>query len=339
MKKFCILALVLALLCVLPALAEEKDPLVVTQENFHVLDGYSVYGYYYGKVENTGDKPIRIDSGELEIYDPDGNTLVTSTYLGRYAEYLQPGEYTYVYFTQKVDGVETADQVGDFKVTVTSKEASDKVSFRLPGESYYEDDVQEGYWTHDYVTTDVINDCDQTVYDISIVRALLDADGNILYMDFDSMYSYKGLTSGSSIVLRRTMSSSFLEYFEKNGIVPASVDTIVYANVDADKLYTRGGAGAAPAEAEEKVEPAVEEPAEVEPEYATLQKGSKGEDVRALQQRLKDLGYLSGTVDGDFGKGTAGAVSAFQTKAGLEATGIADDATQKALFADDAPAA
>ena len=69
----------------------------------------------------------------------------------------------------------------------------------------------------------------------------------------------------------------------------------------------------------------------------TLQKGSKGDDVKKLQQRLKDLNYLSGGVDGDYGNGTASAVSAFQKEAGLSETGIADEATQKALFADDAP--
>lgn len=69
----------------------------------------------------------------------------------------------------------------------------------------------------------------------------------------------------------------------------------------------------------------------------TLQKGSKGDEVKKLQQRLKDLNYLSGSVDGDYGNGTASAVSAFQQEAGLTVNGIADEATQKALFANDAP--
>ena len=119
------------------------------------------------------------------------------------------------------------------------------------------------------------------------------------------------------------------------------VDAIAYANVLDPGLYTRGGVG----DAEREAAAAEDEPEaapEAEPEasaYDTLQKGSKGDAVRAMQQRLKDLGYLSGTVDGDFGKGTAKAVSAFQTNAGLEATGIADAATQEALFAEDAPGA
>lgn len=74
-------------------------------------------------------------------------------------------------------------------------------------------------------------------------------------------------------------------------------------------------------------------------EYTELERGSKGEDVKVLQQRLKDLGYLSGAVDGDYGGGTSSAVSSFQNQAGLTVTGKADVETQKALFAADAPEA
>ena len=80
-----------------------------------------------------------------------------------------------------------------------------------------------------------------------------------------------------------------------------------------------------------------EEP--VEDGYQTLQKGSKGDEVKALQQRLIELNYLSGSADGDYGGKTASAVELFQSTAGLTATGIADADTQTALFADDAPKA
>ena len=74
-------------------------------------------------------------------------------------------------------------------------------------------------------------------------------------------------------------------------------------------------------------------------DYQTLQKGSKGDDVKALQQRLIELNYLSGTADGDFGGKTTSAVELFQSTVGLTANGIADTATQEALFASDAPKA
>ena len=72
-------------------------------------------------------------------------------------------------------------------------------------------------------------------------------------------------------------------------------------------------------------------------DYPTLEVGSNGYAVVKLQQRLKDLGYLSGSADGSFGKGTAGALKEFQTVAGMTATGVADAQTQTALFAIFAP--
>lgn len=41
---------------------------------------------------------------------------------------------------------------------------------------------------------------------------------------------------------------------------------------------------------------------------------------------------MKGKADGDYGKGTASAVSSFQESVGLEATGIADEATQQQLY-------
>lgn len=333
MKRLILLLLALALLAAAPA-ASAEGALSVVQEDFHVVSAQSLYGYLYARVQNTGDAPIRIDGGEFEIMDPDGNALCGTKSLWRYAEYLQPGEYTYVYFYLKIDGAETPDQVGDYSMSIDMREASDKVTFRLPQESSYEPGVQEGSWSYDYITTTLTNDTDRTAFDVTIVRALLDAEGSILYIDSDNMYSHKGILPGSSIVLRRAVNSSFAAYFEENGYEPASVDAIAYFYTKEPEAYARGGAAAGDSQ-----EPAAEPERESPVEYLTLKNGSKGEDVRAMQQRLKDLGYLAGKVDGDFGKGTEKAVTAFQKKAGLPETGVADDATQKALFADDAPAA
>ena len=66
--------------------------------------------------------------------------------------------------------------------------------------------------------------------------------------------------------------------------------------------------------------------------YQTLSNGSSGVDVEKLQQRLKELNYLTGTVDGKFGPKTKTAVQKFQESVGLEATGIADEQTQIALY-------
>ena len=61
--------------------------------------------------------------------------------------------------------------------------------------------------------------------------------------------------------------------------------------------------------------------------FESLEPGSRGEEVLALQRYLKDTGYLRGLVDGIYGPGTQNALSAFQKANGLEVTGNADKET------------
>lgn len=53
----------------------------------------------------------------------------------------------------------------------------------------------------------------------------------------------------------------------------------------------------------------------------SLKLGSKGESVKQVQRKLKDLGFYTGHVDGDFGEGTEKAVKAFQKQYGLTVDG------------------
>ena len=55
--------------------------------------------------------------------------------------------------------------------------------------------------------------------------------------------------------------------------------------------------------------------------------GSRGDEVRRIQQKLKELGYYTGTVDGIYGAKTKTAVTAFQKNCGLTADGIAGPKT------------
>lgn len=56
--------------------------------------------------------------------------------------------------------------------------------------------------------------------------------------------------------------------------------------------------------------------------------GSKGEDVKTLQENLNKLGYDCGTVDGDFGTKTDNAVRKFQKDKGLVVDGQVGNATK-----------
>ena len=66
-------------------------------------------------------------------------------------------------------------------------------------------------------------------------------------------------------------------------------------------------------------------------EAAALKQGSRGEDVRTVQQKLKRWGYYSGSVDGIYGSATKKAVEYFQRKNGLTVDGIVGQKTYAAL--------
>ena len=59
---------------------------------------------------------------------------------------------------------------------------------------------------------------------------------------------------------------------------------------------------------------------------------SEGADAKTVQQRLKDLGYYKGNVDGKFGRASVNALKKFQEAHGLEADGVAGDTTYALLF-------
>lgn len=66
-------------------------------------------------------------------------------------------------------------------------------------------------------------------------------------------------------------------------------------------------------------------------EAASMKQGSRGSNVKQLQQNLIGLGYLEGSADGSYGSGTKAAVKEFQRDFGLSVDGNAGEATQSAL--------
>jgi peptidoglycan hydrolase-like protein with peptidoglycan-binding domain len=62
-----------------------------------------------------------------------------------------------------------------------------------------------------------------------------------------------------------------------------------------------------------------------------LQRGSRGELVRELQQILKDFFYYTGEIDGIYGPLTEEAVVAFQQDAGIQVDGIVGPQTRAAI--------
>lgn len=74
-------------------------------------------------------------------------------------------------------------------------------------------------------------------------------------------------------------------------------------------------------------------------ELSVLQRGCKGDEVRALQTQLKGYGYTLGNfgsnkdgVDGDYGPATENAVMCYQEDNDLIVNGIADSVTRKDML-------
>lgn len=70
--------------------------------------------------------------------------------------------------------------------------------------------------------------------------------------------------------------------------------------------------------------------------YYRLQQGDEGEDVESLQERLYELGYEVEKKNGYFGVATVKALSSFQTRNKMEATGIMDTDTADILYSNNA---
>ena len=94
-------------------------------------------------------------------------------------------------------------------------------------------------------------------------------------------------------------------------------------------------AGAPANGTEEIISPAPGTIPEITPNkaYHNLKQGDKGADVKKLQTRLIELGYLAeGAADGVYGRQTTKAVRRFQAYNGLTQDGIAGRRTQTYLF-------
>lgn len=65
---------------------------------------------------------------------------------------------------------------------------------------------------------------------------------------------------------------------------------------------------------------------------SVIRKGEHSDRVTAVQERLKELGYYTGEIDGQFGSGTEEAVRLFQRQNGLDVDGVIGNQTLAAVM-------
>lgn len=92
--------------------------------------------------------------------------------------------------------------------------------------------------------------------------------------------------------------------------------------------------GVQPGDGHSLVITVVNKKSELSENFVELKKGSKGDAVKALQEKLNAAGYSVGSVDGDFGGKTATAISNYQKDMLLPQTGTLDLATYTLLNSD-----
>ena len=105
------------------------------------------------------------------------------------------------------------------------------------------------------------------------------------------------------------------------------------AGEQTQKALYGGNAKAASSSAKATATPAPSPKAAAETAQPTgvLKTGAKGTEVRELQNKLIQLGYLTGKADGVYGAKTAAAVKAFQKASKLSADGVAGEKTLSKL--------
>lgn len=139
--------------------------------------------------------------------------------------------------------------------------------------------------------------------------------GLVYKVDSKYVYTVEGNTSGASGVIAN------------GGGVHTKKYSLTYARVAG---YGR------PMYEDGYIPPVAEEGATMA-NTSTLRNGSRGDAVKALQEKLNSLGYNSGAADGIFGVKTEAAVKQFQKAKGLTADGIVGVKTSAALESAKAP--
>lgn len=139
--------------------------------------------------------------------------------------------------------------------------------------------------------------------------------------------------SGQAVLEMQTklQSLGYLETGQPDGIYgPATVSAVIRFQGD-NGLGGDGIAGPATLNAIDSLAVVQEATGPQSSNPNLLKEGMSGDNVLALQKKLKLLGYYSKNVDGNFGPGTLSAVIAFQEDNGLGSDGIAGPATLAAI--------
>lgn len=230
-KKSCAAILTIAgLLCgTSTVLAEGKVD--VAEKTLIELSGEytSDTGYFFAKFENTSETEIPAGSGTLVAFNSDDEIFLTQEYIGPSLSnmILSPGEYMYVHKLLWDTALEDNDVV-DYKFSVEEKESGRMIE-RIPCEAAFE--IGDGDNFNNYVYVTFTNITDKIQYDFYATVALYDTEGNLVYADTDCV-SEVALHPESTMTVKMYIENDLVKYYLANSIKPATVDAVVYYEID-----------------------------------------------------------------------------------------------------------
>lgn len=227
MKKTVLIAAVAAMCLSSTAFAAEG--LEVKNKNYLELSGQytSDNAYFFAKVENVSGAPVTVGKGSFVGFSSNDEILVNEDYVFTVPTNvtLEPGEYAYIREYMFEKNLES-DDVVDYKFSLSDYEYSSPDEFdKIANENTYELNASNSGSSYAYVT--LTNDTDETRFGYYICIALLDAEGNVLYVDY-SHNTDIGVGPHSTVTYKVYIDSGIVEYFEQNNITPASCDSLVY---------------------------------------------------------------------------------------------------------------
>lgn len=218
-----ILALLLALVCLFSSTALAEGKLKATEKNLIVFPEEGT-GYFFAKVENAGDAAIGVGSGDFVVFSDDDEILLSQSYVSTIPSYviLEPGEYLYINNFLWDSALEGA-VIGDYKFSISGTEYNETLT-RFPCEATFDFPGAGTYENYIYVT--FTNTTTAPALDCYAIAALYDTEGNLIYVDSINLDDI-AVHPGSSVTALLYVNDDLLEYYNANGITPATVDAIV----------------------------------------------------------------------------------------------------------------
>lgn len=219
-KLFAMIALLTILTLGVSAMAEGQ---IALSNERYTLDDEGEKAYVFALAENIGDKAMKLNDASFELLDKDGKVIEDTESVKAVADYLQPGERSYVYAVIDLEDVE--GEIADHRFSIKGKENDKYTSVRLSAAC--ELDPEDS----DTALVTVTNDTDEVVYGVKGAVTFLDGEENIVAINSVSMLSKVGLNPGSSVTMKVGVPSDFEDAAKAIGMKNLTLDAVACADV------------------------------------------------------------------------------------------------------------